>query len=62
MSTHSAVAELAAFKIEHPVWTVIRAGTGLRSFEASRAGVIVRGATLGELAQRIGEAEAAWPS
>jgi len=62
VSTRGAVAELAVFKLAYPLWTVTRAGTGLREFRAARGGVVVNGKTLGELAQRIGEAEAAWPS
>jgi hypothetical protein len=55
------VAGLAHFKLTFPLWTVTRSGPGLRAFEARRGGVVVRAATLPELAQRIGEAEAAWP-
>jgi hypothetical protein len=62
VSTRGEVAELAAFKIEHSLWTITRAGTDLRAFEARKGGVTVRGARLDELAQRIIEAEAAWPS
>jgi hypothetical protein len=62
VSTRGAVAELAAFKIAHPLWTVTRAGMDLRAFEARKGGVVVCGATLGELAQRITEAERNWPS
>jgi hypothetical protein len=57
-----AVADLAHFKIAHALWTVCRSGPGLRGFEARKGGVVVRGATLAELAQRIAEAERNWPS
>jgi hypothetical protein len=58
----AAVADLARFKIGHPLWTVTRAGPDLRGYTARRGGVVLCAATLGELAQRIGETEAAWPS
>jgi hypothetical protein len=62
VSTRGAVAELAAFKIRFSPWTVTRSGTDFRRFTAIRGGVSVTAATLGELASRINEAEAAWPS
>ena len=62
MSARGAVAELAAFKTGRPLWTITRSGTDLRRFTAVRGGVSVTAATLAELASRIAETEAAWPS
>jgi hypothetical protein len=47
-----AVAGLAAFKLARPLWTVTRAGTDLRAFQARRGGVVVCGATLGAAHRR----------
>jgi hypothetical protein len=60
--SRGAVADLARFKITHSLWSVSRAGPGLRSFEARRGGVLVQAATLPEPEQRITEAESSWPS
>jgi hypothetical protein len=53
---------MAVFKLAFPLWTITRAGTGLREFRASRGGLAVNGKTLYELAQRIHAVEKSWPS
>ena len=60
--SRDAAADLAHFKISHSFWSVSQAGPSLRAFEARRGGGVVQATTLPELAQRISEAEAAWPS
>ena len=57
-----AVADLARFKIDHPLWTVTRAGVDLREYEARRRGLVIRAASLSELGQRIRAAERHPPS
>jgi len=51
--SRDAVAVLTAFKLAHPLWAVTRAGTSLRAFEARKGGLVIRAASLGELAKRI---------
>jgi len=60
--SRGAVADFARFRVEHPMWTVTRAGTDLRGFEARKGGVLVKAASLGELAGRIRAAEQHRPS
>ena len=59
--SRGSVADLARLKVAYPLWTITRAGTDLRAFEARKGGVLVKAASLGELADRIRSAEANWP-
>jgi hypothetical protein len=62
VTTRGEVAELAAFKLAWPLWTITRAGTDMRRFTAIRGGVTVTAASLAELADRISQTERNWPS
>jgi len=51
--SRDAVADFARLRVEHPMWQVTRAGVGFREFEARKGGLVIRAASLGELAKRI---------
>jgi hypothetical protein len=60
--SRGAVADFARFRADHPLWTITRAGMDLRAFEARKGGVLVKAASLGELADRIRAADLHPPS